>query len=259
MRTLIQPLAIVLLALVLPTGCGYFGSKEAPGNNHVVLMDISGSALMDLDANISDVESKLLRKLGPKDRLTVFAIDDASLTWAEPLFQADLTDTSFVQKSLPVTVRGTVAQQSRAAYLDTLASTFARKVREAVQRRAESDSLTDIFGALTIANAQYRTGMLNYLWIQSDMKHEGREFNLATALKQGQDLLQLVPEAPVVQLGFEQVCAFTGNNSKVGAPQFTALKDFWLAYFLVHRISIREYRSGRLVAQLTAQQSAGNH
>lgn len=256
MRTLIQHLAIVLFALLLPTGCGYFGSKEAPGNNHVVLMDISGSALMDLDANISDVESKLLRKLGPKDRLTVFAIDDASLTWAEPLFQADLTDTSFVQKSLPVTVRGTVAQQSRAAYLDTLASTFARKVREAVQRRTESDSLTDIFGALTIANGQYRSSMLNYLWIQSDMKHEGRSLNLARALKRDQDLLQLLPQAPSVQLGFEHVCAFTGNNSKDGDAKFNAIRNFWLAYFREHRIPIRVYTSGRLVEQLTAQQLA---
>lgn len=257
MSTFIQHLAIVLFALVLPTGCGYFGSKEAPGNNHVVLMDISGSALMDLDANISDVETKLLRKLGPKDRLTVLAIDDASLTWAEPLFQADLADTSFVQKALPVTVRGTVAQQSRAAYLDTLASAFAQKVREAVRQRKESDGLTDILGALAIANGQYRAGMLNHLWIQSDMKHEGRELNLVTALRQGQDLLQLVPKAPAVQLGFEHVCAFTGNNSEDGGPKFEAVKGFWLAYFREHRIPIRVYTSGRLVEQLTAQQLAG--
>lgn len=257
MRTFIQHIAIVLFALTLPSSCGIVGSKEAPGNNHVVLMDISGSALMDLDANISDVETKLLRKLGPKDRLTVLAIDDASLTWAEPLFQLDLTDTSFVQKALPVTVRGTVAEQSRAAYLDTLASAFAQQVRDAVRQRKESDGLTDIFGALEIANGQYRAGMLNYLWIQSDMKHEGRELNLVQALKQRQDLQQLVPQAPAVQLGFEHVCAFTGNNSKDGGPKFEAIKGFWLAYFREHRIPIRVYTSGRLVEQLTAQQLAG--
>lgn len=246
-------IAAMFVASVL-TSCG---DKVPTDHNHVVLLDLSGSAAKDLPSNLADVEAKLLRSLGPKDRLTVLAIDDASESWAQPLFQLDLGAEDFVQPQLPSTIRSTVADQDRAAHLDSAASSFVATVQQRAVSRSASGGLTDIFGALTKANDHAHPNMLNHLWVLCDMEHEDASINFRKACATGSDLKEFLPKAPVLEVKFGDVHVFTGNNSLMGKRKFEAITAFWNAYFKQQKVPVITYTSGGM-REVSLSLSASN-
>jgi len=246
----LRTLAAMITVSIVLVAC-----EPAPkAHNHVVLLDISGSSLKDLDDRASDIEHKLLRTMGPKDRISVLAIDDASESWAKPLFQLDLGAKNFVNRSLPVTVRRTVADQDRAAYLDSVISGFSSALHAAVARRTDSKNLTDIIGAFANAKTEIQPGMVNHLVVLSDMLNEGRDLNFQTMLNQGLDLQSALDNCPKTELPFDDVCVFTGDNATLGAPKFRALKGFWESWFAQQHVPLRIYTSGGIRTDLAQNQ-----
>lgn len=241
--------ALVVCALF--AACGSDQPAGPVGNNYVVLVDISASALKDLDGHAADIEQKLLRSMGPMDRLTILAIDDASETFAQPLFQLDMAAKDFVNKSLPVTVRKTVADQDRAAYVDSVQTGFSVALRSAVEERRESAKLTDIFGAFTMASKQVRPTMTNHLIVLSDMVHEGRELNFERSFRKNANLQQLLPNAPEAALPFQNVLVYTGNNTELGHEKFRAVQAFWTSWFAQYNVPLRDYTSGGITTDFT--------
>ena len=241
--------ALVVCALF--AACGSDSPTGPIGNNYVVLVDISASALKDLEGHAADIEQKLLRSMGPKDRLTILAIDDASETFAKALFQLDMAAKDFVNKSLPVTVRKTVADQDRAAYMDSVLSGFGDALRSAAEERRESAKYTDIFGAFTMARKQARPTMTNHLLVLSDMVHEGHELNFERSLRKSADLQQLLPNVPEAELPFQHVLVYTGNNTELGQEKFRAVQAFWTSWFAQYNVPLRDYTSGGITMDFT--------
>jgi hypothetical protein len=251
MRTLhtLRCLAVLAIALAF-TSCEYLQTAEAPGHNLVVPVDISGSAVKDLEAHAPQLEDRLLRTLGPKDRLVVLAIDNASETWADPLFELDMSTKNFVNPNLPVTVRQRVADQQRAAFLDSVSRGFRPALLAGVEARAKSSEYTDIFGAFTLARKKVRPGAVNHLIVLSDMLHESASLNFHKLLSARRDLMKELPKAPKADLPFEQVLVFTGNNSEMKDGHYKVLETFWKAWFTEHNVPLRDYTSGGMQTQM---------
>jgi hypothetical protein len=253
MRTLhtLHLLAALTLTTVF-TACGSSDQPTIKDHNLVVLVDISGSALAGLESHAPELEAKLLRTLGPNDRLVVLAIDNASETWAKPLFELDMAAHEFVNPNLPSTMRQQVAVQQRAAFLDSVARAFRPSLLAAVAARSGSNKQTDIFGAFTMANKEVRALQHNHLIVLSDMLHESTSLNFDKLLRARKDLLQELPRAPKVVLPFEQVLVFTGDNSAMRDGYYKALETFWKEWFAQNSAALQAYSSGgirNLIAQ----------
>lgn len=251
MRTLntLHLLAALTLTMVF-TACGSSDQPVITGHNHVVLVDISGSALAGLETHAPDLEAKLLRTLSPHDRLVVLAIDNASETWAKPLFELDMAAREFVNPNLPTTMRQQVAVQQRAAFLDSVARAFQPALLAAVAARSGSNKQTDIFGAFTMARKEVRTQQHNHLIVLSDMLHESSTLNFDKLLHARKDLLQELTRAPKVELPFEQVLVFTGDNSAMRDGYYKALETFWKEWFVQNNAPLRAYSSGGIRNEL---------
>lgn len=251
MRTLntLHLLAALTLTMVF-TACGTSDQPVITGHNHVVLVDISGSALAGLETHAPELEDKLLRTLGSNDRLVVLAIDNASETWAKPLFELDMAAREFVNPNLPTTMRQQVAVQQRAAFLDSVARAFQPALLAAVAARSGSNKQTDIFGAFTMARKEVRTQQHNHLIVLSDMLHESSTLNFDKLLHARKDLLQELTRAPKVELPFEQVLVFTGDNSAMRDGYYKALETFWKEWFVQNNAPLRAYSSGGIRNEL---------
>lgn len=246
-------LLIALTVAVTFSACGSTEQPAVTGHNHVVLVDISGSALVELNAHAPDLEQKFLRTLGPADRLVVLAIDNASETWAKPLFELDMAARDFVNPNLPTTMRQQVADQQRAAYLDSVAAAFQPILKAAVAARAKSNKLTDIFGAFAMARKEARAQQRNHLVVLSDMLHESSSLNFDKLLLARKDLMGVLPQAPMVDLPFEEVLVFTGDNSTMRPGSFKALEGFWTEWFARNNAPLKEYTSGGIRIEIAQQ------
>lgn len=250
-RTTIPAPLVLILSMGLTSCSEVFGPKEKEGTNHVCLLDISGSAKENLDLFVGDLRAKLLTQLGPHDALTVLAIDEASLTAAIPLFQVDMAAMEFENSAFPVNIRGRMAAQARAAFLDSVARSFEGIVRTRVALRTASNQKTDILGGLRQAADYARPERWNRLHLLCDMLNESKELNLPALLEEGADLKQAVVALPTLPMPYDQVCVFTGDNARkeksntgIEADDFLALQSFWKGYFQKCGVPLGIYTSG---------------
>ena len=241
---------IALCTVLFFSACEYFQGHEEVGVNHVVLVDISSSALHDLPGHAAAIESMVLRHLGPKDRLVVLPIDDASLTHVEPMFELDMATKDFVDPSMPITTRQAMADHARGEYLQRVSAGFKASLAKSAEERKDNRKYTDIFGALRQASAEVRPGRSNQLWMLCDMLHECEAVNMDHLQKGGKPLEGARSKAPRIDLPYERVLVFTGDNSKLGQARRSELEAFWKGWFAEQGLAVGAYSSGGIRGDL---------
>lgn len=249
---------LALLMFVLTMGCSscekITGSTAKEGVNSVCYVDISSSDTANLNLRLVDLRDKLLTQLGPKDALLVMAIDKASLTAAIPLFELDLATKRFDNPAFPPTIKGAMAEKARAAFLDSVARSFVGTVKQGVVSRMANNQRTDILGALRQAVQYVKPERVNRLYVLSDMLNDSEELNLDKLRKQDADLKKVMESVPALNLPYEEVYVFTGDNSTIKAADFAKLQACWSCYFQRCGIQPTAYTSGAIRLELAERQ-----
>ena len=236
--------AIALSTVLFFSACEHLQDVEQTGINHVVQVDISGSALHDLPDHAAAIEARLLRHLGAKDRLVVLPIDHASLTHVKPMFELDMASKNFEDPSMPITTRKAMADHARGEYLQRVSAGFKDRLAKAAEERQDNRKYTDIFGALRQAAQEVREGRSNQLWLLCDMLHESESMNMDRLQRAGKPLEGVRNQAPRIELPFDRVLIFTGDNSKLGGKRFAELESFWKRWFSDQGLTVGIYASG---------------
>lgn len=250
---------IVLLMLVFSMGCSSCAKITGPaakdGVNHVCYLDISSSDTANLNLRLADLRDKLLSQLGPKDALLVMAIDKASLTAAIPLFKLDLATKRFDNPAFPPTIKGAMAEKAKVAFLDSVARSFPGIIKQGLVSRMANNQKTDILGALRQAAQYVKPERFNRLYLLSDMLNDSEELNLDGLRKQRADLNKAMASVSPLDLPYEEVIVFTGDNSTIEALDFAKIQACWRSYFTKCGVRLSTYTSGGMILDLARNEA----
>ncbi|AFU68903.1 hypothetical protein P700755_002112 [Psychroflexus torquis ATCC 700755] len=221
-------------------------SKSQDKKSIVCLLDISSSTKENnLNLFLDNIVKEAISKMDESTSIVVLAIDNGSQTAAAPLFDMDLSEISFINPSLPMTVRDKMAQRKKKEFIEELKAGFKQKVMAKINERKEYATHTDIFGSL--GQIERYKATTTTVMIFSDMLNYSEVFNMESLVEKSANLIDEIKNAPsITAKGKISVYVSTGANVKLGPKKFNSVKEFWTAYFANNGYELSDYTSGEL-------------